>query len=147
MRETSNKRVAETHPDVRKDTGEQKLRAIAEKNWIGEEATLAILTPFDLSSTEDHGYHLHREAVCDLCITVRPGDMSVKRGNGKDWNKSEPRGRDRSCPEAMIRSSEWTWIHTGHRRMPPLPGLSKRRVRSLRKVLQTLDIPGTEALD
>ena len=82
MRETSNERVAETHPDVRKDTGEQQLRAIAEKNWIGEEAVLTMSISLDPCSTEDHGYHLHHEAVCELCSTVRHGDMSVKRGNG-----------------------------------------------------------------
>ena len=51
-------RVAETHPDVRKDTGWRQLRSIAGKSWIGEEAALAMSIPMDLCSTEDHGHHL-----------------------------------------------------------------------------------------
>lgn len=52
------KEVAETHPDVRKDTGEQQLRAIVEKRRIGEKAALTMSISLDPCSTEDHGYHL-----------------------------------------------------------------------------------------
>jgi hypothetical protein len=40
------------------NTREKQLRYIAGKNAIGEKATLAMPTPLDLCSTEDHGYHL-----------------------------------------------------------------------------------------
>jgi len=39
--------------------------------------------PLDVSSTEDHGYHLQHEAVRERVFTLRPSDAPVKSGNGE----------------------------------------------------------------
>jgi hypothetical protein len=48
----------EARPDIRKGTERWQLRAIAENNWIGEEAAFTMPIPLNQCSTEDHGYHL-----------------------------------------------------------------------------------------
>lgn len=89
--------VASIQPGMRKHTGRRQVVSFAGKNSIEEKAAPTMPIPLDLSSTEDHGYHLQPEADRKYdCYST------LQQPTGQERERQDGGGLARNALSALI---------------------------------------------